>query len=314
MAQPKQIRFGVASPQIHFESPLNLDEIQTYIRRAEALGYHSLWVQEQSGLKSSAFALESVSMLSYAAALTQTIRLGVAVFIINLRNPLQLAKSLASLDQLSRGRLLVGVGLGGVTRLYQAYGLSAEARVARFNEALALMKRLWSEEDLTFEGKFWQVKGASLRPRPFQSPHPPIWFGGHAPAALKRAVQHGSGFIGAGSSSTADFQSQVGLIRAALAEAKKHPDEFTIGKRVYLAVDVDRERAAKRLREWFGSYYGKPELADRVAIWGNRDDCVAQLRDLVAAGAQLLVLNPVFDLAAHLETLASDVIPRVSAG
>ena len=232
---------------------------------------------------------------------------------INLRNPIQLAKSLASLDQLSQGRLIVGVGLGGVTRLYEAYGLSPEHRVSRFVEALTLMKKLWTEENFTFEGKFWQLKNASLAPRPFQKPHPPVWFGANSPAALKRAVKHGSGFIGAGSSSSGDFKSKVQTVLSALAEAKKGSADFIIGKRVYLAVDRDRERAAKRLREWFGLFYGQADLADRVAVWGSAEECVERLREIVAAGARLLLLNPVFDMMEQMEVLASEVVPRVTS-
>ena len=313
MSADNTLLFGIGAPQVHTHLPVDLEEIRRYIERAEALGFHSLWVQEQAGLRAVAGALEGVSMLSYAAALTRRIRLGSAVFLINLRNPIQLAKSLASLDQLSQGRLIVGVGLGGVTRLYEAYGLSPEHRVSRFVEALTLMKKLWTEENFTFEGKFWQIEKASLLPRPFQKPHPPVWFGANSPAALKRAVKHGNGFIGAGSSSSGDFKSKVQTVLSALAEAKKGSADFIIGKRVYLAVDRDRERAAKRLREWFGLFYGQADLADRVAVWGSAEECVERLREIVAAGARLLLLNPVFDMMEQMEVLASEVVPRVTS-
>src|SRR3990167_4465447 len=116
MSTGDKLLFGIAAPQIHTRFPVELERIRRCIERAEALGFHSLWVQEQTGLRAAAGALEGVSMLSFAAALTRRILLGNAVFLINLRNPIQLAKSLASLDQLSQGRLIVGVGLGGVTR------------------------------------------------------------------------------------------------------------------------------------------------------------------------------------------------------
>jgi len=293
--------------------PLDLEEIRRCIERAESLGFHSLWVQEQAPLRATAGALEGVSMLSYAAAITQRILLGNAVFLINLRNPIHLAKSLASLDQLSRGRLIVGVGLGGVTRLYQAYGLSAEHKVTRFVEALTLMKRLWTEENLDFDGKFWQLKKASLWPKPFQKPHPPIWFGANSAAALQRAVRHGSGFIGAGSASTADFKTHVRALREALAEAKRDPATFMIGKRVYVAIDKDRTVAAQRLREWFGLYYGQADLAERVSVWGSVEECAGGLREIVAAGARLLVLNPVFGMMEQMEIIAGEIIPRLCA-
>lgn len=311
MPADNELLFGIGAPQIHTRLPVDPEEIRRYIERAEALGFHSLWVQEQAGLRAAAGALEGVSMLSYAAALTRRIRLGNAVFLINLRNPIQLAKSLASLDQLSQGRLIVGVGLGGVTRLYEAYGLSPEHKVARFVEALTLIKKLWTEEDLTFEGKFWRLKKASLWPKPFQRPHPPVWFGANSPAALKRAVKHGSGFVGAGSSSSADFKTQVQVVLSALAEGKKNPRDFMIGKRVYLAVDKDREHAAQRLREWFGLYYGQAELMERVAVWGSVEECVEGLREIIAAGARLLILNPVFDMMDHLEVLAGEILPQI---
>src|ERR1051325_191019 len=176
-----KVEFGIAAPLIHTQLPLDLESIQRYIKRAEELGFHSLWVQEQAVLRQAASAMEGITMLSYAAALTQRIRLEMAVFLINLRNPIWLAKSLASLDQLSRGRVIAGVGLGAVTRLYQAYGLSPDKRVARFNEGLALIQKLWTEDNVTFEGQFWQLKNATLVPKPFQKPHPPIWIGGRAP-------------------------------------------------------------------------------------------------------------------------------------
>jgi len=313
MSADNTLLFGIGAPQVHTHLPVDLEEIRRYIERAEALGFHSLWVQEQAGLRAAAGALEGVSMLSYAAALTRRIRLGNAVFLINLRNPIQLAKSLASLDQLSQGRLIVGVGLGGVTRLYEAYGLSPEHRVSRFVEALTLMKKLWTEENFTFEGKFWQIEKASLLPRPFQKPHPPVWFGANSPAALKRAVKHGSGFIGAGSSSSGDFKSKVQTVLSALAEAKKDSADFMIGKRVYLAVDRDRERAAKRLREWFGLFYGQADLADRVAVWGSAEECIERLKEIIAAGARLLLLNPVFNMMEQMEVLASEVVPRLTS-
>lgn len=311
MSVEEKLLFGIGAPQIHTRLPLNLEEIRCCIERAESLGFHSLWVQEQASLRATAGALESIAMLSYAAAVTRRILLGNAVFLINLRNPIHLAKSLASLDQLSRGRLIVGVGLGGVTRLYQAYGLSPEHKVGRFVEALTLMKRLWTEENLDFEGKFWQLKKASLWPKPFQKPHPPIWFGANTAAALQRAVRHGSGFIGAGSASSADFKTHVQALAEALAEAGRDPATFMIGKRVYVAIDKDRALAARRLREWFGLYYGQADLAERVAVWGSVEECAEGLRDIVATGARLLVLNPVFGLMEQMEILASEVIPRV---
>ena len=312
MANDK-VEFGIAAPQIHTKLPLDLEAIPRYIKRAEELGFHSLWVQEQAVLRhGAASAIEGITMLSYAAALTQRIRLAMAVFLINLRSPIWLAKSLASLDQLSRGRLIAGVGLGAVTRLYQAYGLSAEKRVARFNEALTLIEKLWTEENFNFEGQFWQLKNATLVPKPFQKPHPPIWLGGSAPAAVQRAARRAGGFMGAGSSSTDAFKEQTKILTATLAETGKDPKQFSVGKRVYIGVDRDRERAAKRLTEWFGAYYGAPDLAEKVSVWGSPEECAEKLRAIIDAGARVINLNPVYDMTEQMEMLAGEVVPRLA--
>jgi len=138
-----------------------------------------------------------------------------------------------------------------------------------------------------------------------------LWFGAREPVALKRAVRHGDGWIGAGSSSSADFVKQLGEIRRFLNDAKRDPATFAISKRVYLAVDDDHDRAQRRLREWFGLRYKNADMATRVSIWGSVADCVDKLRELVDAGAKHLLLNPVFDEMEHLELLAAEVLPRL---
>jgi probable F420-dependent oxidoreductase len=307
-----KLKFGVGTPQIFGNRSVSPSEIKTYLQRAEALGFHSLWVQEPMGVRNTG-ALESLSFLNFAAAVTERALLGPAVLLIPLRNPVPLAQSLATLDQLSRGRLIAGVGLGAYTHVYPAYGIPVERRAARYSEALKIMKMLWTEERVSFDGEFWKISDASLSIKPFQKPHPPMWFGGGAPAALKRAVDMGSGFIGAGSCSTADFRSQVRLVREFLEKSRQDPTGFMVSKRVYLAIDRHRGRAAKRLREWFGWYYGRAEMADQVTVCGSPQECIDGLAEITQAGATLLILNPVFDMAEQLELLASDIVPKMSS-
>jgi probable F420-dependent oxidoreductase len=306
-----RLRFGIAMPQIFAGPRLDLTHLQAFLGRIEALGYESVWVQEQ--VLGSAASLEPVTFLAYGAALTRQARLGVAVLLTPLRAPVQLAKSLATLDQLSGGRLVVGVGLGGRLELYPAVGLTPEHRVGRFTEGLEVMKRLWTEDRVTFRGRFWTLDSAAISPRPVQTPHPPLWFGGHHPEALRRAVRHGDGFIGAGSSSTDAFRAHVEHLRRFLAEAGRDPATFPIAKRVYLMVDADRARGMARLREWFGWYYGNAGLADTVALTGSAEECAAGLREVRAAGAEMILLNFVRDELASAEMAADQIVPRVTA-
>ena len=304
-----RVTLGVAIPQTFVGVPIDTARMREFLQRAEALGFDSAWVVEQ--VLGSAPVLESVSTLAWAAAVTERVRLGSAVLLTALRSPVHLAKALATIDQLSQGRLIVGVGLGGNPKVYPAYGLAAERRAARFAEGLRLMKRLWSEPRVTLAGEFFRVENASMEPKPVQRPHPPLWFGGHDPRALRRAVALGDGFIGAGSASTATFADEVRTLRRLLDETGRAPSAFPVGKRVYVALDRDRARAGKRLAEWFGAFYGRPELAEAVSVWGDADACVEGLRAVVDAGAGFILLNPVFDELEQLERLAADVAPRL---
>jgi alkanesulfonate monooxygenase SsuD/methylene tetrahydromethanopterin reductase-like flavin-dependent oxidoreductase (luciferase family) len=223
----------------------------------------------------------------------------------------QLAKSLSSLDHLSQGRLIVGVGIGGPHVPEAVFGVSSERRARRFVEGLQVLKALWTQPRATIKGDFWQFENVPMEPKPVQQPHPPLWFGAREPIALKRAVRHGDGWMGAGSSSSADFVQQSKLLRQLLDEARRDPTTFPMSKRVYVAIDNDRARAERRLREWFAMRYKNADMAVRVSIWGSRAECTDKLGELVRAGAQHLLLNPVFDELEHIELLAQEVVPHL---
>jgi probable F420-dependent oxidoreductase len=299
---------GIGIPQDFIDRPVHMQLIQSFVQKAEALGYDSLWVQEQ--IVGDVPILEPVTLLTYVAALTSGVRLGTSVMLTVLRNPVQLAKSLSSLDRMSQGRLTVGVGIGGHVP-ESIFGYPSEHRVRRFVEGLQVMKALWTESKATFTGTFWQFKDVSMEPKPVQQPHPPVWFGARQAPALKRAVQHGDGWMGAGSSSTADFVQQYGLLQRFLEDARRDPATFAVSKRVYLAVDTDRHRAEQRLRTWFGVRYKNANMAARVAVWGSTAECLDKLGEIVKAGAQHLMLNPVFDELEHVELLAQEIVPHL---
>src|SRR5919109_1699242 len=249
MATTKSVRCGIAIPQDFIDGPLDIALLHTFLARAEALGYESAWVQEQ--IVGPVPILEPVTVLTYAAALTRTLRLGTSVMLTVWRNPIQLSKSLTSLDLLSQGRLTVGVGLGNQRPEDAAFGVPLGRRARRFVEGIEVMKALWTQPAATFAGEYWQLAGIAQEPKPVQRPHPPLWFGAREPAALRRAVRLGNGWMGAGSSSNADFKAQAASLRGFLDDAKRDPSTFTVSKRVYIAVDANKSRAEERLRTWF---------------------------------------------------------------
>jgi probable F420-dependent oxidoreductase len=311
MATGKAVRCGIPIPQDFVNRPLDIPLLHTYLTRAEALGYESAWVQEQ--IVGTVPILEPVALLTYAAALTRTLRLGTSVILTVLRNPIQLSKSLTSLDLLSQGRLTVGVGLGNQRPEDAAFGIPLERRVRRFVEGIEVMKALWTQPTVNLAGEFWHLDGISQEPKPVQQPHPPLWFGAREPTALRRAVRLGNGWMGAGTSSAADFKAQAQTIRGFLDEAKRDPATFTISKRVYLAIDANKARAEERLRAWFGVRYRNADMASRVAVCGGVTEVLDRLAAIVSDGAEHLLLNPPFDEMEHLELLAKEVVPHLTA-
>ena len=261
------MRFAISIPQHVADGTFDPAALRGYLARAEALGFESAWTQEQ--VLGSNPNLGPIEVMAYAAACTERLRLGCAVFVTPLHSPVHLAKSISTLDQLSGGRIEVGVGTGGRARMFSAFGIDAEGLVARFTEGLRLMDALWTEPEVTFDGRFWQLDGAAMEPKPFQKPHPPLWFGGSHPAALRRAARLGDGFFGAGSQTTAQFASQVPTVREGLAEHGRDADGFRIAKRVYLAVDDDAGRARERIGAALHRlyrYFGLEELHGRGCL------------------------------------------------
>jgi probable F420-dependent oxidoreductase len=304
------VRFAISIPQYARDSRFDDEAFRAHLLRTEELGvFESGWVQEQ--VIGAAGSLAPLQALTYAAACTERLRLGCAVFVLPLHNPVHLAKAISSLDCLSHGRLEVGVATGGRGRPFAAFGVSPERPVARFNEALALMKACWTETVIDFAGERWTLQGAAMEPKPVQKPYPPLWFGGSAPAGMRRAVRHGDGFMGAGSQTPAQFAGQVEIVRQELDAQGRDPETFRIGKRVYVHVDDDRALARGRLEDALRHHYGGGSWEEHM-LAGPPQECIEGIRAVADAGAELILLNPLTDDGQQLERLAAEVIPALS--
>jgi probable F420-dependent oxidoreductase len=309
-----KVRFSISIPQLDsdgFDAP----GFRSYLARAEELGFEGGWVLEQ--IVGEAPLLAPMELLAYAAACTSRLRLGAAVLITSLHDPLQLAAVATTVDRLSHGRLDLGVAPGGGFRPFAAFGVDKSTFISSFSEGLQLMKAAWSDQPkVTFHGRFRQVDGLPIQPKPVQRPHPPIWFGGNAPVALARAVRLGDAFMGAGSSTTASFTKAVQTLRRALADQGKDPARFTIGKRVYLMVDDDAARARERVLAGLHRIYGQLPGIEDVPVSGTPDDVARGVREVIDAGAEMVLLNPVGnDIGENreqMERLATEVIPQLS--
>ena len=302
-------RFGIAIPQMFPDGKIDMNLVSTHLKRVESLGYESAWVQDQ--MIGDMTTIEPFTLLTFASTVTTSMKLGTSVLVMPYRAPIHLAKFSASVDQISGGRLILGIGIGGGEESYPAFGFNADHRVTRFEEGIDLLKRLWTEPEINFDSVFWQLDKVTIEPKPLQKPHPPLIFGAHIPAALKRAVKLGNGWMGAGSSPIPQFKKSTSDIRGFMAEAGVSQSDFPLSKRVYIAVDKDKEGAKNKLMEWFAQYYGNAELALKTAIWGAEDECIERLGAIYSENLDLMMFNPVYDLIDQASILAENIIPKL---
>jgi len=182
------------------------DAIERVTVTAEQLGYESIWTVEHlmlmdpheppSPVPPECNFVDTIATLAFAAAKTERIKVGSGILLISQRDPIVLAKELAGIDVLSKGRLLVGLGAGYVPRQFESLGIPFEERGARMTEHIEVLRTLWTQEKPAFAGKFTNFSGIQSRPLPVQKPHPPIIVGGDSKAALRRAVAQGDGWYG----------------------------------------------------------------------------------------------------------------------
>jgi probable F420-dependent oxidoreductase len=304
MSLKDQIPLGMSLPHRAPDHPVPVASISEVAQRAEVLGFRDLWVTDNT--LDHASCLDSLTILTYAAAQTTTIRLGVSVLVLPMQHPVHVAHRVATLDYLSGGRAILGVGLGR-DHHYHDFQIPRERRVRRFRESVELIKALWTEPKVTYHGEIFQLQDALMGPKPIQTPHPPIWLGGGHPDALRRAAAIADGWMGAGGSSKASFASSVPWVKAALEAAGRDPGSYPISKRVFMSVNERPEVAKAEVNYWFSEVYRNPGLTTEGGVYGTPEQVREQLEELVALGANHLLLNPVTRYGEQLHALAEVV-------
>jgi probable F420-dependent oxidoreductase len=303
MALKDKISIGVALPHRSPEQ-IDVEVVRRVAQRAEALGFSDLWVTENTF--DHVFCFDPVVVLTYAAAVTTKIRLGASVVVLPVHNPIHVAHQWACLDYVSNGRAILGLGLGR-DHHYEQFQTPRDGRIRRFREGVELIKALWTEQKVSYRGRIYQLEDGTMAPQPVQKPRPPIWMGVGHPDALRRTAAIADGWMGSGGSSNAAFMRSVPLLREALEKAGRDPAKFPISKRVFLSVDDRPEAARTELHRWFTVVYRNPEGTDASGIHGTPEQVRERLEELVAAGANHLLLNPTARYTEQLEMLASVV-------
>ncbi len=289
-----------------------IDAVAENARRAEALGYDFISTGEHVFF----YGPISNGLISLAAAAgaTDSIKLMSTITLVPLYPPALLAKQVASLDVVSGGRFHLGVGVGGeYAKEFEACGIPVRERGARTNEALALMTRLWTEDDVTFDGRFTHTLGVTLAPKPVQRALP-IWISGRSDAAMRRCARYGTGWL---PYMYTPEQLDKSLTRInALARDEYDRDAVDPGLFIFFAVHEDRDiaidMATKRLSKQYNQDFSK--LVHKYAIAGNPDDCVQRIGEYVEAGARTIILNSACNTAYTPDNealMASEVVRRL---
>jgi probable F420-dependent oxidoreductase len=302
MALKDRIPFGMSLPH---RSPDAIDvaTVRTVAQRAEALGFRDLWVTENTLDHVTSF--DPISVLTYAAAVTSRIRLGASVVVLAIHSPVNVAHAWATLDVLSGGRAVLGVGLGREHH-YRQFEVPEAGRVRRFREEVELIRALWLQDRVAYQGRFYSLPDGTMPLKPVQKPLP-IWLGVGHPDAVRRAGAMADGWMGSGGSSIEEFGRSVPILREALEKAGRDPTTFPISKRIFMAVDERREVARAELNRWFTEVYHNPPGTDASGIWGTPEEVREKLELVVAMGANHLLLNPVSRHVEQVEAMAKVV-------
>ena len=273
---------------------------------AEELRYDSLWVMDH--LFNTGYIRERLedkpyyhpmSTLSYLAATTSRVLLGTSVLVLPYHNPVELAKYAATLDQISGGRVTLGVGVGAMTEEFQALGIPMRQRGSLTDECIAVMKELWTNPNPSYHSNRWSFDNLLFSPKPFQKPHVPLWIGGSSPGALRRAATTGDGWHPTGLSPE-DFSLGRQEISEQATAAGRDPGAITMSMR--MEVEVHGGPSSAR-------------AASRARVSGDDPgQIVAALEAYRSAGVEhaVLALNSgdVPSIKTLMERIARDVVPH----
>jgi probable F420-dependent oxidoreductase len=289
-------------------APLTKPEnVVNFAKKCEAMGCHSMWTIDRIAYDN----LEPLTILAAAAGATQRIRLGTSVLLGNTRHPAHLAKIIATLDFISNGRITLGLGFGSREPDYKAVEIPYEHRGARAVEQVQLMKRLWTEENVTHKGKFYNVENLTVGPKPVQKPHPPIWTGGSAETALKRAGTWANGFI-SGSAAITDFHVTWDKIASYAAAAGRNPNEIAKASLAFMAINDDKAKAVKSVEDYTMRYYGRiRNPVESSSIVGSPDQCIERIHYFLSKGLDTLIIGVADPDPRQLDLFGEKVLPRL---
>lgn len=285
--------------------------------KMEELGFDSIWVWDHIllGVDPNFPIVDSLTLLTAIAARTKRIKLSTGILVLPLRNPVLLAKQLSTIDQLSRGRLLMAMAVGWYKREFDAVGIPFEQRGKIMDDNLEILKRFWTEDKVDGEWGSHKVAAGVMFPKPVQKPRPPLLIGGYVDKVLKRAAEKGDGWLTYFYKPDAFVESWA-KIRQFAQEAGKDPDTMMNGNQLPIMVGKSRKEVEGPMMEWLNKEFdiaaGSKSTMDS-AIMGTVDECVEQLKAHLDVGVQKIIFVPYKYQMDQCEIIAKEIIPKLKA-
>jgi probable F420-dependent oxidoreductase len=274
--------------------------------KAEGLGYDSLWIGDSILARPRH---DPLTLMAAVAARTTKVNIGTAVLLPALRNPFVLAHQIATVDQISEGRIILGMGIGtdvpNIHDEFESCGVPWDKRVGRFLEGIELCRAMWTGEPVDWDGR-WHVKQGVLGPTPYQKGGPPIWGGGAVPNALKRVARYFQGWFPTGPDPEG-YGERLRTVRELTEAEGRKADDVTAAIYLTIAIDEDEAKANERIDSYLVNYYSaRPDLLKKrqACYAGGVEGAVEWLQSYVDQGARHVVLRFAGDHDANLDRLA----------
>ena len=323
MALPLDDRLSIGIQTIHRRTePATapwqpaIDGMQALVRLVDDCGYDSLWVGDHIAFAVAIF--DPLLQLAQAAVVSRRLKLGTNVYLVPLRHPVPVAKQVATLDHISEGGLIFGVGIGGeYPKEFELAGVPHNERGARLGAAIPLMRALWSGEATGYSGRFFgNFAEVAMQPPPRQAGGPPVWFAGRADAALARIGRLGDGWL-AYVVTAPTYRATLDKIAAAAEAAGRTIDRFGTGHLLFTRLDDSYERALDVAVEALSHRYGMDfrRAAERYAALGTAEQVAGRIREFWDAGVRHLIIDiqgPLETRPQQIEAFARDVMPLLA--
>ncbi len=286
----------------------------TFLRRLVELGdrygYDSIWLSDR--IVSDRFSLEPMVALSMVAAYSDRLKFGTSVLAMPLRNPVVLAKQIATLDYLSQGRFFPAVGLGQEEpEEYEACGVSKEDRGPRTDEAIRLMRRLWEEDNVTHEGAFYTCHDVSITPKPFLQPSTPVWIGGRSAAAARRVGRVGDGWL-VSSVTPREIQDGRDIVFDTAQEYGREIEDAHIGVLLGYYIAPDTQEASSKAEKYITRQRPDAHFTEYSAV-GSTEQVAQVIQQYVDSGAHKFVVRPLCraeETVEQLEIMGTEILPH----